>query len=113
MALKSDMKGLLAGMKTIQGVARATQGWPDNFETLPCIAIEEASNTPHRFADDREHITEIEYYIRVFSYKAEEKDRLADLVDDFMTERGYTRTLAYDNNEADVRMKALRYQKLF
>ena len=113
MALKSDMPGLLEGLKQIQGVLRVTQGWPSDFEVTPCIAVEEASNVPHAFADDREHTTEIEYYIRVFAYQAAEKDEIASQVDDFMVERGYTRTLTYDDNNFEVRQKALRYKKIF
>jgi len=111
MALYTEIPLLIGLFQAIEGVARVTEGWPLDFKKLPCIAIEEASNIPARFADDAEYMTEIEYYIRVFTLKSEERRTMADAVDDIMTGQGYTRSFAYDSNEPDIRYKALRYNK--
>lgn len=95
----------------LDGVCSVTRGWPKRMECLPCIALQKASDTPVSFKDDREHIAQLEYYIRVFAAKAAQVDVLAAAVDAAMEELGYTRTFAYDDDSQAVRMAALRYRK--
>lgn len=98
-------------LAAIDGVKSVTRGWPKSFERLPCIAIAKAADTPTEFADDREYLAELEYYIRIFTERVSDADALAQAVDDTMQEMGYTRTFSYDDDDSDVRMCALRYRK--
>ena len=98
-------------MGALDGVKRVTRGWPKNMEQLPCIAVTKAADTPISFRDDREHAAQLEYYIRIFAYKAQQADELAERVDAAMEDMGYTRTFSYDGDDAQVRMAALRYRK--
>ena len=98
-------------LSDIWGVKSVTRGWPKSFENLPCIAISKASDTPVRFADDKEHIAELEYYIRIFTNRVQDADDIAVIVDEEMEKMGYTRTFAYDDDDSDVRMEAMRYRK--
>lgn len=98
-------------LQQIEGVKSVTRGWPKSFERLPCIAISKAADTPVEFADDREHLAELEYYIRIFTDRVQDADALAEAVDAEMEKMGYMRTFSYDDDDSDVRMAALRYRK--
>lgn len=98
-------------LSAIEGIKSVTRGWPKSFERLPCIAITKAADTPVDFADDKEYLAELEYYIRIFTERVSDADDLAQAVDDAMQEMGYTRTFSYDDDDSDVRMSALRYRK--
>ncbi len=98
-------------LQRLDGVKSVTRGWPKSFERLPCIAISKAADTPVEFADDREHLTELEYYIRIFTDRVQDADDLAEAVDAAMEEMGYMRTFSYDDDNSEVRMAALRYRK--
>ncbi|MBR2942732.1 MAG: hypothetical protein IKB82_04965 [Clostridia bacterium] len=98
-------------LETIEGVGSVTRGWPKRLERLPCIAVSKASDTPVGFADDREHIAQLEYYIRIFAQRAREADTLTVLVDAVMEDLGYMRTFSYDDDNGEVRIAALRYRR--
>lgn len=98
-------------LQRLDGVKSVTRGWPKSFERLPCIAISKAADTPVEHADDREHLTELEYYIRIFTDRVQDADDLAEAVDAAMEEMGYMRTFSYDDDNSEVRMAALRYRK--
>ena len=95
----------------LEGVKSVTRGWPKSSERLPCIAISKAADTPVDHADDREYLTELEYYIRIFADRVADVDTLSERVDEEMQEMGYMRTFAYDDDDSDVRMCAIRYRK--
>ncbi len=109
MALIDDKPRILAALAAIPGLADALPAWPQDWARLPCITVSEASNRPADQRDDREYITKLEYYVRVFSARAEELARIADAADDVMLGLGYTRTMVYDDDNPDVRQKAMRY----
>ena len=98
-------------LSALEGVASVTRGWPKRLIRLPCIAVVKAADTPVAFWDDRERAAQLEYYVRIFADEAEQADQLAQRVDETMEALGYMRTFAYDSDEADVRMAALRYRK--
>ena len=98
-------------LSAIEGVKSVTRGWPKSFERLPCIAIAKAADTPVDFADDREYLAELEYYIRIFTDRTADADRISQEVDEAMEGMGYMRTFSYDDDDSDVRMAALRYRK--
>lgn len=109
--IHNEAEAIKAALGALEGVRSVTRGWPRSFERLPCLAISKASDTPVDFRDDREHVAQLEYYIRIFTNRAQEADTLAPLVDEAMERMGYTRTFSYDDDDADVRMAALRYRK--
>lgn len=111
--IHNEAEAIKEVLRTIDGVKSVSRGWPKAFarDTLPCIAIAKAADTPMDFRDDREHIAELEYYIRIFAEKATAVDAIAPRVDMEMEKMGYTRTFSYDDDESDVRMCALRYRK--
>lgn len=109
--IHNEAEAIKAALGALEGVQCVTRGWPKSFEQLPCIAVTKASDTPVDFRDDREHVAQLEYYIRIFASRAQDADALAPLVDEAMERMGYMRTFAYDDDDADVRMAALRYRK--
>ena len=109
--IHNESPAIRARLSAIEGVKNVTRGWPKSFERLPCIAVTKASDTPMRFADDKEYVAELEYYVRIFTNRESEADRLAQEVETAMEELGYTRTFSYDDDDAEVRMAALRYRK--
>ena len=109
--MHNEADAIMTRLGAIEGVQHVTRGWPRRFDCLPCIAVEKAADTPALFRDDREHIAQLEYDIRVFACRAQQADALAERVDAAMEEMGYVRTFSCDRDEADVRMAALRYRK--
>ena len=100
-----------ARLAEIEGVAGVTRGWPRRMEALPCIAVSKAADTPVDFRDDRASIAEVEYYVRIFARRSEAADALAVSVDAAMEEMGYVRTFAYDDDDSEMRIAAMRYKK--
>ena len=89
---------------------RSVPAWPDDWAVLPTIAVSEAANIPADFRDDKERITELEYYIRVFANGSAERQRIASDADDVMTGLGYVRNFSNDDDGAGVRQKVMRYR---
>lgn len=109
--IHNEAEAIRERLSSMEGVARVTRGWPKGMENLPCIAVTKAADTPVSFRDDREHVAELEYYVRIFAHRAQQADALAAQVDAAMEDMGYMRTFSYDGDDADVRMAALRYRK--
>lgn len=109
--IHNEAEAIRARLSGISGVVSVTRGWPRGMERLPCIAVTKAADAPAASADDREHIAQLEYYVRIFAHRAQQADALSEAVDAAMEEMGYVRTFAYDGDDADVRMAALRYRK--
>lgn len=109
--IHNEAEAICSRLRTIEGVAAVTRGWPKRLEQLPCIAVTKAADTPVAFRDDREHAAQLEYYIRIFAFRAQQADQIAQQADTAMEALGYVRTFSYDSDDADVRMAALRYRK--
>ena len=109
--IHNEAKEIRAHLAAIEGVQSVTRGWPKRLTALPVIAIHKSADAPVTFRDDREHITELEYTIRIFTDRAEDADAIAVEVDAVMENMGYVRTFSYDDDAQDVRMDALRYRK--
>jgi len=109
--IHNEAEAISARLGALEGVMSVTRGWPKHMERLPCIAVTKAADTPLSYKDDREHVAQLEYYIRIFARKAQQADELAASVDAAMEDMGYVRTFSYDGDDADVRMAALRYRK--
>jgi len=110
MALKDDKPRVMAALSRTGGLRRVLPAWPDVWAELPCAVVTEAANRPADHRDDRERVTELEYYVRVFASRAEEAARAAEAVDAAMLELGYARTMAWEDDGAPVRQKVLRYR---
>jgi len=110
MALKDEKPRIISALSRIPGLARALPAWPEDWAEIPCIVVSEAANVPAEHRDDRERITELEYYVRVFANRAEEQARIASEADDVMQELGYSRTMVWDDDGAEVRQKVMRYR---
>lgn len=104
---------LRSALSKVKSVKTITRGWPKQFasRTLPCIAIVKASETPADYRDDRERITEVEYYIRIFADKFEQVDEIVPQVHEIMERLGWQRTMTYDADDSAVRIAHLRYRK--
>ena len=109
--IHNETESICARLSQLEGAAQVTRGWPKRFAQLPCIAVQKAADTPVSFRDDREHIAQLEYYIRIFADRAQQADVLAQAVNAAMEELGFTRTFSYDDDGQQVRMAALRYRK--
>lgn len=108
--VRSEAETIRKRLAQIPGVALVTRGWPRGFGRLPAIAIAKAGETPVRFADDCPYVTQLEYYIRIFTRDAAQADALCQQADAAMEDMGYALTFCHDEDDA-VRMDALRYQK--
>ena len=109
-ALKDDKPRIIQALSEIPGVNRVLPAWPGDWAELPCIVICEASNLPADWRDDRERITELEYYVRVFAARAAELSSAASAADDIMQGLGYSRGMAWEDDSAEVRQKVMRYR---
>lgn len=109
--IHNEAKLICDKLRAIDGVKSVTRGWPRHVDLLPCIALSKAEDTPVDFRDDRAHLCRLEYYIRIFTERAQEADCLSVLTDAVMEELGYMRTFSYDDDGQDVRMAVLRYRR--
>lgn len=109
MALKDDKPRILAELAKIEGVKQALSAWPKDWGKLPCVVVSLASNQPVEYRDDREYVTELEYYVRVFAAKEAERADVASKVDDAMLSLGYTRGMHYEEDGEGIRQMAMRY----
>jgi len=110
MALHDDKPRIIAALSGIPGLARALPAWPDDWATLPCIVVSEASNRPVDYRDGVERITEVEYNVRVFANRAAEQADIASATDAAMVDLGYERTLVWDEDQGEVKHKGMRYK---
>lgn len=110
MALLDDKVRIRASFLEIPGVQRVLPAWPEDWTLLPTIVITEAGNAPADRRDDREYVTELEYYIRVFAARTAEIAEISSAVDDAMVGLGYERTMSWEDDGAEARQKVLRYR---
>jgi len=110
MALHDDKPRIIAALTGIPGLARALPAWPGDGTAFPCIVVSEAANKPADHRDDRERVTELEYYVRVFANGAAEQSQIASAADDIMQGLGYSRTMAWEDDSAQARQKVMRYR---
>ncbi len=110
MALKDDKRRVLQTLAAVPGVLTALPAWPSDWARLPCIAVMEASNMPTERRDDREYLTELEYYVHVFAATEPERARVSSDADDAMLALGYERTMAWEDDNETTRHKVLRYR---
>lgn len=113
MALIDDKPRLLEALGKIPKVKQARTSWPEDWAQVPCIILGEANNAPAVRYDNREHITELEYFVRVFAAGEAERQRIASDVDDVMMALDYERTWALDEDGSGIRQKAMRYRRYF
>jgi len=115
--LKDESPQIIAALALLPGVAAVHDGWPKSWEALPCIAVSEAGNTPRQFYDGVAYYDELEYYVRVFAVKTEQKKAISAAVEGTkeapgpLPALGYTRTFSWDDDSADVRQYVMRYKK--
>lgn len=109
----NEADALRKALSQIEGVKSVTRGWPRSLASanLPCIAIQKAAETPADYRDDRERVTELEYYIRIFADQFAQVDAIAPAVYDKMEALGYQRTMTYDADDSRVRICHMRYRK--
>lgn len=111
MALSNEAEHIATELGELECVASVTRGWPTDGTTLPCIAIALAGETPADFRDDDEYLTELEYYLHIFTVTALEGDTVASSVDETMRGMGYTRTFANEQPEQGAAHLIRRYRK--
>ena len=111
--IHNDAERIRGALSGLAGVRSVTRGWPGSLasKNLPCIGIQKASETGADWRDDREHVTEIEYYVRIFAEKYEQLDAIAPLADAAMEGIGYSRTMTWDDGGSPVRICHIRYRK--
>lgn len=111
MAYKNHAEEILDIVEAISQVKSVTRGWPADFSKLPCIAVSEAGNAPERYYADKEYLSKVEYYVRIFSKNTSLSDTIAAQVDALLTEQDWERTFAYEDDNPEVRQKIMRYKK--
>jgi hypothetical protein len=110
MALHDDKPRIVTALSVIPGLACVRFAWPEDKTDMPCIVVGEASNMPADHRDNRERITELEYYVRVFSAKAAEISCIASEADDIMLSLGYSRRRSQDVDGVGIRQKMMLYR---
>lgn len=110
MALLNETEAIMEALSAVSGVASVTRGWPRANAAYPCVLVGEASNAPARYCDDSIMLCELEYDVRIFDKLSARKEKVASDVDDVMLGLGFERVLVYDDTNADVRMKVMRYR---
>lgn len=96
----------------LRGIGGATvvTTWPKAPETSPVILLTLAGERGADRRDDREYLTEHEYYVRVFSAKAADMCRVCAAVHEIMHDLGYERTFRWEEPSDGWRQTAARYK---
>lgn len=111
MALTNEAGQIATEIGALECVASVTRGWPTATTALPCVAVILAGETPAEYRDDAEYLTELEYYLHIFTVSAPEGDTVAACVDETMRGMGYTRTFASEQPEQGAAHLIRRYRK--
>ncbi|GHU72019.1 hypothetical protein FACS1894184_19500 [Clostridia bacterium] len=89
--------------------ARVTRGWPKTLDMIPTIAVNEAGNLHSLFLGGAFNVDEVVLEIRIYAIRAGDIDVLAANVDAVMTDQGFDRIDARDENSGETRLKVMRY----
>lgn len=117
MPLIDETPELLLVLATVPGVKAVHEGWPKNFEQLPCIAVEAAANEPVDFRDGKPYLYALEYYVRVFAVKADQRRDIAAAIEGTekepgpMPRLGYTLANSWGDSNPNIRQKIMLYKK--
>lgn len=109
--IHNEAEQIKNALRGVEGVKSVTRGWPASLEAMPCIAIAKAADTPVEYRDDMEYLTELEYYVRIFSQTVEAADAIAPEVETQMESLGYRRVFDSDEDDGETRIQAMRYRK--
>jgi hypothetical protein len=110
MALHDDKPRVIEALRTIKDVKAVLDAWPEKVADLPTIIVEEARNMPASHGDDREYLTQLEYYIRIFTKQPKQRSIIASQVEVRMLALGYSRSLAHESGASGERVKHMRYK---
>ena len=102
--------GALAAISSIKCI---TRGWPAalDSQTLPCVVVQKAGERGVDVRDNREYITELEYYIRVFAATAPQADQVSAAVLQTMEALGYERVFAWEEFTQEVYRADMRLRR--
>ena len=107
----TERERIKTALWNVAGVKLVTTDWPKQFNTTPCIVLTMAGEQGADFRDDKEYLTEQEWYVRVFSAKEPELLKVADGAQAAMEELGYARNLRWEEPGDAIRQVAIRMSK--
>lgn len=108
---KNHSEDILKALESVAEIKALTRGFPKSFEKLPCVAVSEASNEIWSSFDNIDYAGNAEYYVRIFSKGI--NDKIAEEVDRVLSEIGYARTFAYEDDNELVRQMVMRYRQIY
>lgn len=108
--MANELKAICTALEAMPGIQKATRGWPQADETLPCAVVRELANTPIYYGDTP-YATDIEIQVSVYAATDDDKDAAADDVDTCMTGMHYARVSVWDDDGEVNRKKEMRYIK--
>lgn len=100
---------ITAALEQIEGLRVAT-AWPKECPEEPVALVTLAGERAAARRDDREYLTEMEYYVRVFTASSGDMRRLCAAVDEALEGLGYARTLRWEEDGEGWRQTAARYK---
>lgn len=109
---ETELAAIKAALRSIQSVKLVSTTWPKNFATLPCLVVQLSGESPADYRDNREYLTELEWYVRVFSGSERAHYALCDAVRERLEALGYSRTFRWDEGGAEVWHTAFRFKKM-
>lgn len=110
--MEEELTAVKATLKQLKGVKRVVTAWPKDFAVLPCLVVQLAGERPADYRDNREYLTEVEWYVRVFSGSERMHYALCEAVRERMEALGYVRTFRWEEGGAEVWHTAFRFKKV-
>ena len=107
----TEREAIKEALKAIPNVKLVDTKWPEQFKTTPCIIFNLAGETGEDFRDDKEYLTELEWYVRVFAAKEADLWAIADAAKEAMEGLGYVRTFRWEEPGTGIRQVAIRMKK--
>ncbi len=104
MSFVSEADRIGKALAMVEGVKCVTRGWPSAMDedTLPCIVVQKAGERGADSRDNREYLTEVEYYIRIFARKAGSVDAIAKAAQRELEDLGYERVFTWEAFDGDI-----------
>lgn len=109
MSMTDDAPRIAEALRKIDGIT-VTTAWPKEKPNKTVVLVTLAGDRPVDWRDNKEYLTELEYYVRVFTAKADEMRRVCGMVHKNMEELGYEKSFRWEDEGQDMRQTTLRYK---
>jgi len=108
--LESEGRRILERLAEIDGLKSVSRGWQEGASRLPCAVVQMSGERAAAYCDDREYLTEVTAYVRLYAQSAGELESLGGAVRRKMEEMKYRRDFAWEDGSGHALGLVERYK---